>query len=281
MKRLIATVVLLTIALTSVVAYARRTNPLEGQPAVRRRVLYLDKRFEVAPQIGLTFLQDFKHYFLVGLKAEYHIMTWLSVGVFFDYAAFGWDTELTNEIEDTLPNEVNVNTDVDPSPSKSIMKKAISDIMFKAGVYVAYTPWFGKLSLFGKVFANFDLHILAGAGFVYLKKGDLVVGQDIDPTGTQSRMLHMIIEKDNGGFKVGPLFGFGLHFHILKWLSLSLTFHAIIIKRNAAGFDKNGDTLATAPNVVRVNEKDESWENVMSFTLGVSFFFPTSAKRTK
>jgi len=43
MKKFLATAVLLVIALGSVTAYAERKNPLEGQPAVRKRVEFLDE----------------------------------------------------------------------------------------------------------------------------------------------------------------------------------------------------------------------------------------------
>jgi outer membrane beta-barrel protein len=286
MKRFITIAALLTIGFTSTAAYADAKNPLDGQPAVRKRTLYLPKRFEIAPQIGLTYLQDFKNSFLIGVKMEYHFIEYLSVGVFFDYAAVNWDTGLTNEIEDTLPDRLNRLTTVDPSPSKSIMYKALDTLLFKAGVYLAYTPWFGKLSLFGKLFGKFDLHVLAGAGFAYLKAGNLSpvnssCAGDIDPNGTCEYALYLNRKVENGGFKVGPLVGFGLRFFLLRWLALQFNFNTIIVKRNSAGFDKNGDTDPSNPNVVVIDKKDESWENIMSFTIGVSFFLPTKAPTSR
>ena len=85
----------------------------------------------------------------------------------------------------------------------------------------------------------------------------------------------------NGGFKIGPLFGFGLRFWALKWLAVTFTFHSIVIKRNSAGFDRTGDTDPNNPNVLVIDKKDENWENLMSFTIGVSFFLPTNAPRSK
>ncbi len=284
MKKLLVTAVVAVIAFGPIAAHAKRKNPLEGQPAVRKRVEFLKHRFEVTPRVGLTFLQDFKHSFLAGLSLEFHVTSWLSFGAFFDGAAYSWDTDLTNEIESTLPENLNPNTTVDPSPSKSIMKRALDTMLFQAGVYAAYSPWFGKLSLFGKVFAHFDFYILAGAGFAMFEAGEMDINSDcsgdFDPTGTCAYNLYVDRRKDNGGFKVGPMVGFGVRFRILRWLALHASFQAIFIKRNAAGFDRTGDTLEGTEDVVIIDENDESWTNLMSFTLGVSFFFPMDAERT-
>lgn len=281
MKKLVSTVIALMITFISVSVYAQeRKSILDGQPAVRRRVMFLPQRFEITPHVGFTYLQDFKHSFLAGVRLEYHALEWLSFGVFFDYAVVNFDTELTNEIEDTLPSRLNTNTLVDPSPSKGVMKDALDSLMFKAGVYIAYTPWFGKLSLFGKVFAKFDLHILAGAGFVFLKAGEFA-SSNYDETCVDRTRLCFKREDDNGGLKIGPLLGFGLRFWVLKWMAIAVTFHTIIIKRNSAGFDATGDTDPNNSNVLVINKDDESWENLMSFTIGVSFFLPTKAPRSK
>jgi len=289
MKKLLSTAIALMIGFCSVSAYAQeRKSILDDQPAVRRRVMFLPQRFEVTPQVGFTYLQDFKHSLLIGVRAEYHALDWLSFGVFFDYAVYNFNTGLTKEIVSTLPSELNTNTLVDPSPSKDIMQDALDSLMFKAGVYVAYTPWFGKLSLFGKIFAKFDLHILAGVGFVMLKAGSFdynsgpgVDGYDAECTDTTKLCFQRV--DDNGGLKIGPLFGFGLRFWALKWLAVAFTFHSIVIKRNSAGFDRTGDTRPEEQfkNVLVIDKKDESWENLMSFTVGVSFFFPMNAPRSK
>jgi outer membrane beta-barrel protein len=288
MKKLLVTAVLAVMAFGPVAAHAKRKNPLEGQPAVRKRVKFLKHRFEVTPRLGLTFLQDFKHNFLLGLSAEFHVTRWLSFGVFFDYAVVNWDTDLTNEIEATLPDELNQNTAVDPSPSRSIMKDALDTLQLQAGVFASYSPWFGKLSLFGKVFAHFDFYILAGAGFALLEAGTFDYdgggcNGDFDRDGDcPSQVLYIDRRKDNGGFKVGPLVGFGVRFRILRWIAIHAAFHSIFIKRNAAGFDRTGDTFEGLNDraIVIVDEDDESWVSLMSFTIGVSFLFPMQVDRT-
>ncbi|MDY0001789.1 MAG: outer membrane beta-barrel domain-containing protein [Polyangia bacterium] len=285
MKKILVSALFAVLALAPLAAHAERKNPLEGQPAVRHKVEFLKGRFEVTPRLGLTFLQDFKHNFLVGASLGYHITSWLSIGAFFDYAALPWDTELTNEIESTLPDRLNPNTTVDPSPSKRIMHNALDTLLFQAGVYLAYSPWFGKLSLFGKVFGNFDFYFLTGAGFAMLKAGEMRINSncsvdaDIDPTGLCSNRLYLDRRVENGGFKVGPLIGAGIRIQLLRWLALHFTFNAMFIQRNSAGFDRTGDTIP-GTSVLIVDKKDNSWESLMSFNIGVTFLFPMKAPRT-
>ncbi len=283
MKKLLSTAIALmicTCTISTEVYAQKRKSILDGQPSVRRRVLFLPNRFEVTPHLGATYLQDFKHSLLVGVRLDYHALEWLSFGAFFDYAVVNLDTGLTKEIVSTLPSTLNSNTLVDPSPSKEVMEDALDSLMFKAGVYVAYTPWFGKLSLFGKLFAKFDMHILAGAGFVMLKKGEFNPNNFSSDCSDRTKLCFSRVD-DNGGLKIGPLFGFGLRFWAMKWLAVSMTFHSIVIKRNSAGFDRTGDTDPNHPNVLVIDKSDDSWENLMSFTVGVSFFFPMNAPRSK
>ena len=290
MKHRIVTIpVLLSIVLLSSVAAAQRKNPLEGQPAVRRRILYLPNRFEVSPSMGMTFLQDFKHAVLFGVKAEYHI-PWcfgakhfkecLSVGASIHASAPGlaWDTELTKEIKSTLGTEFD-QPEIKPAPTKKCLDDAVSHVMLLGmAPYLAYTPWLGKMSLLGQVFFDFDFYIMAGLGFAYFKSGsiDKYAGQD---------QLNLEVKEKNGGFRLGPAFGFGARFYILKWLAVNVEFRDIYLSsklgqgRNSAGFDKNGSLNAVGRVVIDKNDRVS--EHMMYITVGASFFLPPSAPRSK
>ncbi len=280
-KRVFLGSLLMTMLLSSA-AFAQRKNPLEGQPAVRKRVLYLPNRFEVTPSFGMTFLQDFRHSFLVGLKAEYHI-PWcfgakyykecLSVGASFHYAAVDWDTELTTEIKNTLGDNFD-NPDINPAPTKQALEDAFNHIVFMATApYIAYTPWLGKMSLLGQVFFDFDFYVMAGLGMVYLKAGN------IDKYATD---LNLNVKDKNGGIRFGPSFGIGARFYILKWLAIHFAFRDIYLSqamgqgRNSAGFDRNGSVDDQGRIVI--DKSDRVSEHVMYFTVGVSFMLPPSTK---
>jgi outer membrane beta-barrel protein len=284
--RIIIVPVLLSLMLLSSVAAAQRKNPLDEQPAVRRRLLYLPGRFEVAPSMGMTFLQDFKHAVLFGMKAEYHI-PWcfgakhfkecLSVGasVHASAPALAWDTELTREIKSTLGTEFD-RPEINPAPTKKAMDDAVSHVMLLAvAPYIAYTPWLGKMSLLGQVFFNFDFYVMAGLGMAYFQAGDIE---------KYSSELQLDVKEENGGMRFGPAFGFGARFYILKWLAIQFDFRDIYLSRklgqgrNSAGFDKNG-SLNDMGQIV-IDENDRVSEHVMYFTVGASFFFPLNAPRS-
>ena len=98
-------------------AYAdRRKSPLEGQPAVRHRMLLVNKRFELAPTFESSINADFRHTVSGGLKAEFHLSDMFSIGAI---GMFGtsFNTGLTTRIIDTLPQDAP--SAGDPTPSKA------------------------------------------------------------------------------------------------------------------------------------------------------------------
>ena len=277
--------VLAATTLYSSVAWAQRKHPLEGQPAVRRRLLYLPNKFEIAPSVGFTFLQDFKHGFLVGVKAEYHI-PWcfgakyykecLAVGASFHYNVIDWDTELTTEIKSTLGTQFD-QPDVNPAPTKQCLEDAVSHIMFVVTApYLAYVPWFGKMSFLGQVFGNFDFYLMLGLGIAYFKAGDIE---------KYASILNLNVKDKNGGIRFGPSFGFGIRFYILKWLGIHIEFRDIYLSQkvgqgwNAAGFDKNG-SLDDQGRIV-IDKNDRTSAHIMYVTFGASFMLPPATPRSK
>ena len=283
-KRVFLGSLLVTLLLSST-AFAQRKNPLEGQPAVRKRVLYLPNKFEIAPSIGMTFLQDFRHGFLVGLKAEYHI-PWcfgskhykdcLSVGASFHYVAAEWDTELTTEIKNTLSDNFD-NPKINPAPTKKALDDAFNHIVFMATApYIAYTPWLGKMSLLGQVFFDFDFYVMAGLGMVYLRAGQIEKYASSDE-------LNLDVRDKNGGLRLGPSFGIGARFYVLNWLAIHFAFRDIYLSqamgqgRNAAGFDRNGSVDPQSGQII-IDKSDRVSEHVMYFTVGVSFMLPPATK---
>ncbi|MBU1241186.1 outer membrane beta-barrel domain-containing protein [Myxococcota bacterium] len=289
MKKLFNLLLLVNLLTVSVAAYAvKRGDPLEGQPAVRRRILYLPNRFEVSPSLGVSFLQDYKHSFLIGVKAEYHFNDLFSIGFAAHYSPLSIDSGLTSEIKSTLPNELETDTYINPTPSKSAMTDALDTIRMVMGPYVAYTPAFGKMALFSSVFFNFDLYFFGGLGIVQLESGSLNSSKYVDsPSSAASpHRLHLDIREENGGWKFGPQAGVGLKVFINRSVAINVEFRWLYIKRNAAGFDTNGDTVLGGPTDnqtewVIVDSKDDIWENTMFFHFGVSFFFPRWAPRSK
>ena len=81
--------VLLGIFATSRSASAQEiqlTGPLAGAPAVRQLRLHRAGRFELAPGIAFTLLDEYQRTILVGGRLNYNITEWLALGV---WGAFG------------------------------------------------------------------------------------------------------------------------------------------------------------------------------------------------
>jgi outer membrane beta-barrel protein len=288
MKKVLSFLLLVNIISISSSAFsANRGNPLDGQPAVRRRILYLPKRFEVAPSIGVSFLQDYKHSFLVGVKGEYHFNDYLSIGFAAHFSPLSMNTGLTDEIQSTLPNDLERDTYINPTPSKDAMMDALDEIKIVMGPYVAYTPAFGKMALFGTLFFNFDMYIYGGLGLVNIEAGTLNQEKYVDDpqeNAPRDYRLHLDIQEENGGWRVGPQAGFGMHVFINRSIALNFEMRWLYIQRNSAGFDTNGDTTPGMDGVndwVIVDSKDQIWENTIFFHAGVSFFLPRWAPRSK
>ena len=87
------------------------------------------------------------------------------------FAALDANVTLT----DAIPSPPDAATHNGPSPSKRIMTRALDSLQLQSGLYVAYTPWFGKVSLFGKGFVHFDFYIALGAGMAKYLPGKLPV----------------------------------------------------------------------------------------------------------
>ncbi len=295
MKKLLHVLLFVSILGTSISAFAvERGDPLKGQPAVRRRVLYLPERFEVTPSFGVSFLQDYKHSIMVGAKAEYHLNDYLSFGFSAHFSPFSMNTGLTDEIQATLPNQLENDTWVNPTPSKKAMMDALNEIKLVMGPHIAYTPAFGKMGLFSTIFFNFDIYFFGGLGIVLFEAGNLDPYTDTPQqyqqflaNGTAGQKLHILVNEENGGWRFGPQAGVGLHFFLNNWLAINAEFRWMYIKRNAAGFDRNGDReyhFINEENLTRdwviVDRSDESWENTMFFHFGLSMFFPQFAPRS-
>ncbi len=260
-------------------------DPLSGQPAVRRRVLYLPKRIELTPSLGVTFLQDFRHTMTIGLKTEYHFNDYLSLGVAGHFRIYSMESGLTDEMLGTLPSTMSTNTWVDPTPSKAAMKAALDDVGWYANLYLAYTPAFGKMGIFATYFFNFDVYFMGGGAAVYLNPGNLS-GYADTPDAPASGKLHIIYKDgyENGGLKYGPMAGLGIRVYINRWIAFNTEFRWMYIKRNDAGFDRTGDYVVSQVNGkpwLIVDENDEAWESLMFFHFGASLFYPRWAPRSE
>src|SRR5687767_15906450 len=76
------------------------TGPLAGAPAVRKLRLYREGRFEIAPAVSFTLLDEYQRTILLGGRINYNLTDWFAIGV---WGAYGGllqiPTSLTDEIQ--------------------------------------------------------------------------------------------------------------------------------------------------------------------------------------
>jgi outer membrane beta-barrel protein len=264
---------LLAVSLLPAIVLAERTSPLEGQPAVRHRLLLVKRRFEVTPAFEASVNADFKHTVSGGLKLELHISDMWSIGAVGFYGT-SLDTGLNGRISGDLPDDVDPG---DPTPTRTQWDEHLNTMPIHGAGYITITPWYGKLAAFGKFFVNFDFYFSAGVGYAQLKNDCCSFDEDPAPGGD----LENGISPDNNpnndravndGSRVGGYLGGGIHLFLSNWAALDLTVRDYLFQDNPSGLDFDADLAVT--------DEDNRFLNHLFLGVGVSFFLPPTAKRT-
>jgi outer membrane beta-barrel protein len=270
----IAALALLSLPLLpSTPAHAQRKSALEGQPAVRHRLLLVKRRFELTPAFEASVNADFKHTLSGGLKLEFHITDMWSIGAVGFYGK-GIDTGLNGRISRDLPDEVEPG---DPTPTQPQWDEHLNTIPIHGAGYITITPWYGKLAAFSKFFVNFDFYFSAGVAYAQLENECCSFEEDPAPGGD----LDMGILPDNNpnndpalndGSRIGGYLGGGIHLFLSNWAALDLTVRDYLFQDNPSGLDFDAD--------LAVSDDDQRFLNHLFIGVGISFFLPATAKRT-
>lgn len=255
----------------------RRESALEGQPAVRHRLLLVRNRFEITPSFESTINADFRHIVGGGLKLEYHLSDMLSFGAVGIFAT-SIDTGLVNRIMPTLEPTVDNDT---REPSQNEFEQHLNEMPIHGAAFVSLTPWYGKLAAFGKAFVNFDFYFQAGVSFASLKSNcDASICTDDrpgfgDPTADPPILPDENPNNDpplNDGARVGLYLGGGIHVFLNEWIALDLTVRDYAFSNNPSGADFNADLAVT--------EDDSRFLHHLFMGIGVSILLPMKAQRT-
>ncbi len=248
-----------------------RSSPLDGQPAVRNRLLLVKRRLEASLAFEGSVNADYKHTLAAGLKLEYHFTDMFSFGA---VGFFG--KSINTGLSDRIITELPVTPESDPAPSKTQYQEHINDISNYGAVYVGITPWYGKLAAFGAAFVSFDFYFQAGVAGANLTNSCCSFSPiDENPQGDMNNPPDRLPRNDrplNDGFRLGLYLGGGAHVFLNDWIALDLTVRDYIFKNNPSGLDTNRDLL--------VSGDDAKFLNHLFMGVGVSFMLPPSAKRT-
>jgi outer membrane beta-barrel protein len=251
------------------------TGPLAGAPALRKERLYRQGRFEIAPTVSFTLLDEYQRTILLGGRLQYNFTDWLSFGAW-GAAGLSSPTTLTNEINDSAPRNGFTVAQVNHGPGIGGGNYAKTGYDFGAQTakmnwviapQFQLTPFRGKLSLFQKLFVDTDAYLHLGAAFVGIQERADCGGGNGQPACTDPASFTL-----TGKTKIAPTFGIGLNFYVADFLSVGLEYRALPFSWNRAGFDSRGAGSSGNFPDGKINSQDDTFKfnQMLTISLGVS-----------
>jgi hypothetical protein len=277
MRRYLAVLaVLLGVFATSGQAMAQEiqlTGPLAGAPAVRKLRLRRQSRFELAPQVSFTLLDEYMRTILIGARANYNATDWLAVGVWGAFGAIHTTAALSDHIDevtkfrrstetsDSLGNRLTA-ASIGRSFTDTNLKNQLGKIdLVVSAPQFTLVPFRGKLAIFQKIFVDTDAYVFGGPAFVQLTERQDCDGNCATSFGTKDR------------WAITGTFGIGMSFYVGKWASLGLEWRGLPFAWNTGGFDTRGGPPDGRFPDLKVNDKDREFKfnSMLSVSFGVSF----------
>jgi outer membrane beta-barrel protein len=252
----------LVVVAVPLAAQAQRRSPLEDAPAIRKRVELRETRFEAGVGFGSTVGQDFYHTMMLDLRLGFHLNDWLSIAAFGGFGVANIATGFESNLVGSLPT---ANPTVPREPTQAVAKDSMEKITAVLGAQLEFTPFTGKYSLFGKVFAHYDFYAFGGVGALDVKPTDGSVPACAAPTVSAMPPTSC----SESGLKPAANFGIGLHSYFNDWLALNIELRDLLARLNPSGRDVNGDGAA--------NSDDQTWTSTYVVTANIMFFLPGRA----
>lgn len=285
MKRRFVTAVLASVAATGVFAAESPANaqelqvtgPLKGAPAVRGLRLYREGRFEIAPTISFTLLDEYRRTILAGARLNYNFTDWLAVGVWGAYGVVSTTTNLSDQIDSVAPRDPLTATNVNhggtyPNYTSAPFANQTAKLKYVLSPQVTFTPFRGKLAIFNKIFVDTDFYAAGGVAFVGISER-----ANCGDTG-QTSCADSASFTLNDTMKIAPTFGVGFTFYPGSFWSLGIEYRALPFSWNRAGFDSRGAGPSSNFPDQKVNSQDDTFDFNQMITISVGFSFPTKPK---
>lgn len=153
------------------------TGPLAGAPAVRSLKLYRQGRFEIAPAVSFSLLDEYQRQIYLGARINYNLTDWLAIGAWGASGALKFTTALAEDIQTVNERRRAENGGaVGPAKSKELrlsernigpdFPKQLGTIDWVIAPQITLVPFRGKIALFQSIFADTDLYFFGGPAFV-------------------------------------------------------------------------------------------------------------------
>jgi hypothetical protein len=288
---LLAVVGVLALESTASAQEIQLTGPLAGAPAVRELRWHRNKRFEIAPTVSFTLLDEYQRTIFGGLRVQYHLTDWLGLGAWGAYGAVNLNTALTDEIDKVNKDRWDPTRNSDPRTqidrNASLLSvgydfpEQLGKIQWIFAPQITAVPFRGKLALFEKIFVDTDMYFFGGPAFIGVEERDVYAVGDLgDPNKTVLDGNGMPVKSYPMASRVAitGTFGAGLTFFPGRWTGIGIEYRALPFAWNASGFDSQGGPPdEKGPDFV-VDEKDRQFKFNQMISLSFSVFLPQDMK---
>ncbi len=262
--RWLSLLIALAVTVVPLAAQAQRKSPLADAPAIRKRYELRASRLELGAGVGSTINQDFYHTVFLNLKLGFHFNDWFSASLFGGFAVANIATTFQSDLLGTLGG--NPSTPFEPTRADALnsMQK-INNIL---GGQLEFTPFTGKYSLAGWLFANYDFYVFGGAGAITVAPTD----SGITACGSNNNANNMVSGAAYycgvSGSKFAFTYGLALHSYFNHWMALNVELRDMLAKLNPSGRDTNGDLHATTA--------DLTWTHTFIVSANLVFYLPST-----
>jgi hypothetical protein len=260
------------------------TGPLAGAPAVRKLRLYRQMRFEIAPAVSFTLLDEYQRTILLGARLQFNFTDWLAIG---GWGALGSVIRLPTALTDNI-QAVNQQRQGQVAPCNNNpgmagcsgplltqrltavnlgknLKDQLGGIDWVVAPQITLTPFRGKLALFQSIYLDTDLYISAGPAFVGLterKNCSPCVGQFQRASRTA----------------IAPTAAAGFSFYVNKWSAIGFEYRVLPFAWNISGFDTAGGGKDSQFPDNKITDADQRFRFNQMMTLSYNFYLPTQYK---
>ncbi len=258
------------------------TGPLAGAPAVRKLRLHRKGRFEIAPAVSFTLLDEYQRTILLGGRLQYNFTDWLAFGA---WGAVGSviriPTYLTDQIQSVNagrrasdpgtaanPNGTSLDRQLTAGNVGPDFEKQLGGIDWVVAPQLTAVPFRGKLALFQSIYLDTDLYFFGGPAFVGLtERADCNACAGVFKTSTR--------------VAVAPTFGLGFNFYINKWSALGFEYRGLPFSWNTSGFDTAGGGKDKKFPDNRISDDDRRFNFNQLLTVSYNIYLPFQYRVTE
>lgn len=243
------------------------TGPLAGAPSVRKLRLYRKGRFELAPGVSRTLLDEYQRTLFVTARLQYNVFDWLGVGVFGGFGVWSESTDLTDKIQTTAVRNPRTAANL-PGPGKDFADQT-GKLKYMITPQLTFSPFRGKLAVFQKLFVDTDLYIHGGLAIIGVSE------RKDCPAGTCTQPASFATDTRTA---FAPSFGLGLTLYTSGLVSVNIEYRAFPMSWNRSGFDTKGANPDASFPDNKIDSEDRTFKFNQMIGLSVGFSLPAQPK---